>query len=96
MAPESMEVVNDQPSTSDELLNCNFADYAIKYEFRILNQNVKVCNLNPRNESFTVFTELQLFPMKPGVREIHLSLGQCKYYVFYLFLTCIFSLLFAK
>jgi hypothetical protein len=79
MAPEIMDTsVNDRPSTSNELLNCNFADYAIKYDFRILNQNVKVCNLNPRNESFTVFTELQMFPMRPNVKEIHLSLGQCK------------------
>lgn len=81
MVSENM-AVEVVPSTSaaatDELLNCNFADYSAKHDFRIINQHVKVCNFDAPNERFTVFTEIQMIPMRDSVTEIHLSLGQCE------------------
>lgn len=68
----------ERPSTSDEILNCNFADHSTKHSFRLLNQNVKVCNLDIPNERFSVYTELHLLPMEEKTKEIHISMGQCK------------------
>lgn len=70
------------PSTSapatDELLNCNFVDYSSKHDFRIINQHVKVCNFDAQNQRFTVFTEIQMIPLRDNLSEINLSLGQCE------------------
>lgn len=49
-----------------------------KHPFRLLSQTVAISELDFREQSFRVRTELSLVPVRPGLKQISLHLGPGK------------------
>lgn len=49
--------------------------HSIDCNFRVLSQKVLIKNIDFRNQSFDVFTELSLVPMKRYLRQIVVDIG---------------------
>ncbi|KAI6217037.1 hypothetical protein M3Y99_01786100 [Aphelenchoides fujianensis] len=60
-----------------ETLNCSFTDYySVSQHFRVISQHVSLSKLDCKNEEFEINTEIQLVPMKSGLKTLNLNLGQ--------------------
>ncbi|KAI1715134.1 peptidase family m1 domain-containing protein [Ditylenchus destructor] len=77
-------VVNTAPSTSSvnpaqprDAFNCNFVDHSCQQTpFRILSQVVRISDIEFKNRSFRVSTELSVIAVRADARHIILDLGR--------------------
>lgn len=62
----SSAVRRESPQDVSSFHNCNF---------RVLSQFVSITDVNFKERSFSVFTELSLAPLHPELRQISLNIG---------------------
>lgn len=71
---EGVSAGGESSQDTSVFLNCNF---------RVLSQSVYISNINFRECSFSVYTELSLVPIHPEQRELLLNIG-CGNYFYHL------------